>query len=77
MPDQLSDNILKIAETVKNATSSDYFYQSQIDSPYATSIFKMINEAYSDLYNVVPLTDEQVDLRKAVLVVNSTLSILF
>lgn len=63
VPDQLSDNILKIAETVKerNQLRTITFTKAKQILPYATSIFKMINEAYSDLYNVVPLTDEQVD----------------
>ncbi|HHY81777.1 MAG TPA: GNAT family N-acetyltransferase [Clostridiales bacterium] len=63
VPDKLNDNIVKVAEMVekRNNLRTISFKKSKDILPYARAIFEMINEAYKDLYNVVPLSDEQVD----------------
>jgi GNAT superfamily N-acetyltransferase len=63
VPQKLSDNIMKVAEMVekRNQLRTVTFSKPKEILPYARDIFKLINEAYKDLYNVVPLTDEQVD----------------
>ena len=63
VPDKLSDNILKVAEAVKekNKLRTITFTKTKQVLPYAKAIFEMINEAYKDLYNVVPLNEEQID----------------
>lgn len=63
VPDKLNGNILRIAEAVKERWQlrTLHFTKAKQILPYARDIFNMINEAYKDLYNVVPLTDEQVD----------------
>lgn len=63
VPDRLGDNIVKVAEAVKQRMQlrTITFTKSKQILPYAKAIFDMINEAYKDLYNVVPLSDEQVE----------------
>lgn len=63
IPDRLGDNVLKVAEAVKKRMQlrTITFTKAKQILPYGKAIFDMINEAYKDLYNVVPLTDEQVD----------------
>ncbi len=63
VPDKLDDSILKVAEAVKkrNQLRTLSFEKAKDVLPYARDIFKMINETYKHLYNVVPLTEEQVE----------------
>ncbi|MDD2502397.1 MAG: GNAT family N-acetyltransferase [Clostridia bacterium] len=63
VPDKLGDDIIKIAEVVKdkNKLRTITFTKSKQILPYAKAIFDLINQTYRDLYNVVPLSDEQVE----------------
>lgn len=63
VPEKLSENIMKVAEMVekRNQLRTVSFNKPKEILPYARDIFSMINEAYKDLYNVVPLSDEQVE----------------
>jgi GNAT superfamily N-acetyltransferase len=63
VPEKLNDNILKVAELIeeKNKLRTITFDKPKQILPYAKAIFDTINEAYKDLYNVVPLNDEQVE----------------
>ena len=63
VPEKLSDDIVRVAEAVKekNKLKTITFTKPKQILPYAKAIFDLINEAYSDLYNVVPLSDEQVE----------------
>jgi len=63
VPDKLDDNIVRVAEAVekRNHLRTISFNKPKEVLPYARAIFDMINEAYKNLYNVVPLSDEQVE----------------
>lgn len=64
IPDGIPDKHMRIAEIVKKkfglrivpATS-----RKQLRDCYGKALFKLINEAYSDLYGYVELTDRQID----------------
>ena len=54
--EKINDTVLKrLNLRIVNAKKSKDFV------PYIKGIFQLINEAYKDLYGVVPLTDRQVD----------------
>ncbi|NLC43996.1 MAG: GNAT family N-acetyltransferase [Clostridiales bacterium] len=63
VPEKLNDEIIKMAELVKekNKLKTITFTKPKQILPYAKAIFDLLNEAYRDLYNVVPLSDEQID----------------
>ena len=63
VPDNMPENIIKIAEMVekRNKLKVLSFDKTKDILPYAPAIFKMINETYEALYNVVPLSDEQIE----------------
>jgi len=62
VPDKLDDEVTKIAELAKERLQlrTVSFKKVKEVLPYAPAIFELINETYKHLYNVVPLSDEQV-----------------
>jgi len=63
VPDKLPENILKIAEKTQQRLNVKVlsFKKAKDILPYGHEIFELINVAYKDLYNVVPLTEAQIE----------------
>ncbi len=64
IPKKVDERISKIATNVMQRKKLHYFNiksLSQVINRYGKDIFKLIDEAYGDLYGVIPLTDEEVD----------------
>lgn len=63
MPDTPSEKLEKIASTVlkRYGLSVVPLRKTKDVLPYARAIFELINEAYEDLYGVVPLNQRQMD----------------
>jgi len=62
-PDQIPERILKIARLVQERRKLHVLNAKKPKDllPYAKKIFDLIDSAYSQLYGVVPLTEDQVD----------------
>lgn len=63
-PDELDPRIVHIAKHAmeKNNLRSVRLKKTKDILPYARGIFKLIDEAYKELYGVIPLTDRQIDM---------------
>lgn len=63
-PEELDPRIVHIAKHAmeKNNLRSVRLKKTKDILPYARGIFKLIDEAYKELYGVIPLTDKQIDM---------------
>lgn len=64
IPDAIPDKYARIADIVAkkyDLSVKKYTSRKKIAAEYGRAIFELINEAYSDLYGFVPLTDAQID----------------
>lgn len=62
VPEQMPEKLEKMASVVQRRLGLQVVKAKKAKEilPYAKDIFQLINEAYSDLYGVVPLTDKQI-----------------
>lgn len=64
IPDAIPDKYARIAQIVKtkyNLRSVPLTSRKTVKERYGQALFKLINEAYADLYGFSPLTDRQID----------------
>lgn len=63
LPTAMNEKLEKIAETVKKRYGLQVvpLKKSKDVLPYAEAVFELTNEAYSELYGVVPLTKRQME----------------
>ncbi len=63
VPEELPERVVKINEIVLKRLKLKIFSANKPKEilPYAKDIFKLLNEAYKDLYGVVELTEKQID----------------
>jgi len=64
IPEKLPDKFMRIAEIVRrkyNLRSIRYTSRKKIKEDYGVALFKLINEAYDQLYGYSPLTDRQIE----------------
>lgn len=64
IPESIPDKYARIAQIVKtkyNLRSVPLKSRKIVKERYGQALFKLINEAYSDLYGFSPLTDRQID----------------
>ena len=64
VPDNVPEKHKRIADIVSRKYGlqiKKYTSRSKIKREYGQAIFELINEAYSDLYGFVPLTERQID----------------
>ncbi|MCC8071690.1 MAG: N-acetyltransferase [Bacteroidales bacterium] len=63
VPDKVPDKYQRIADIVRrkyNLRTLKYTSRSKIKADYGEALFKLINEAYDNLYGYSPLTDRQI-----------------
>ena len=62
MPEKVPEKILRISELVQKKYNLKLLKIKKAKDvlPYAKSIFKIINESYTNLYGFVPLTEKQI-----------------
>lgn len=60
---QVPDRVNKIADMILSKNNLKVLEAKRAKDvlPYAKGIFKVLNDAYKDLYGVIPLTEKQVD----------------
>lgn len=64
VPDNVPEKHKRIADLVSRKYGlqiKKYTSRSKIKREYGQAIFELVNEAYSDLYGFVPLTERQID----------------
>lgn len=64
VPDNVPEKHKRIADIVSRKYGlqiKKYTSRSKIKREYGQAIFELVNEAYSDLYGFVPLTERQID----------------
>ncbi|MDO5394618.1 MAG: N-acetyltransferase [Bacteroidales bacterium] len=64
VPDAIPDKYMRIADIVRrkfNLRVLNYTSRKRIKDEYGEAIFRLINDAYKDLYGFVPLTQKQID----------------
>lgn len=64
VPDAIPDKYLRIANIVKEKFKlkvKKYTSRKKLKDDYGKALFKLINEAYADLYGYSALTDRQID----------------
>ena len=64
VPDAIPDKYMRIADIVRrkfNLSVLNYTSRKRIKDEYGEAIFRLINNAYKDLYGFVPLTQKQID----------------
>lgn len=66
MPDKLDDKIVKVSEGIMRKLKLHRLEINKVKDafPYVDKIFDLLNEAYADLYGVVPLNEGQVEFYK-------------
>lgn len=64
VPDSVPEKYARIADIIAkkyNLSIKKYTSRAKIKREYGRAIFELVNEAYSELYGFVPLTDRQIE----------------